>query len=227
MQQNSYVTYYRVSTDRQGRSGLGLDAQRKAILEHLHCVSGDLLREYTEVESGRRKDRPQLLAALELCRRSKSVLLIAKLDRLARNVAFVSALLESRVKFIAVDMPEADVTFLQMAAVFGEWEARKISERTKAALAASKMRGNALGWSIPSRKPEQRMASMRGASANKELAARFATNIAPIIRSIQEAGITSLNGISAALNARGIATARGGAWHAGGVKNILIRNAKS
>lgn len=227
MQQTIQVGYYRVSTERQGRSGLGLAAQRKAVLDYLSPANGHLALEFTEVESGRRKDRPQLSAALEYCRRHKAILLIAKLDRLARNVAFVSALIESRVKFVAVDMPEADVTFLQMAAVFGEWEARKISERTKAALMAAKAKGTTLGWAIPSRRVEQKIASERGAVANAEAAQRFATNILPIIGSIQQAGITSLLGIASALNARGVATARGGRWHAGSVKNVMSRRERS
>ena len=107
-----------------------------------------MVGEFTEVESGRKSTRPQLKAALDLCRKQKATLVIAKLDRLARNVAFVSSLLESHAKFVAVDMPEADVTFLQMAAVFGEWEARRISERTTAALAAVRARGKPLGWAI-------------------------------------------------------------------------------
>jgi DNA invertase Pin-like site-specific DNA recombinase len=148
---------------------------------------------------------------------------IAKLDRLARNVAFVSALLESNVRFVAVDMPEADVTFLQMAAVFGEWEARKISERTKSALAAAKARGRALGWSKPSRRSEQRAAASRGAASNKSRAIQFATNVVPIIESVQKAGVNSLAGIAEALNARGVATSRGGTWHPTTVKNVMAK----
>lgn len=216
------VSYYRVSTERQGRSGLGLEAQRTAVTEYLKGRAGQLIGEFTEVESGRKRDRPQLNAALDLCRRQKAVLVIAKLDRLARNVAFVSALLESGVRFVAVDMPEADITFLQMAAVFGEWEARKISERTKAALGAAKARGRSLGWAIDTRRADQQAAAARGAAANHGAAVAFAGNVCPIIESIQRAGVRTLSGIAAALNARAIRTARGGEWYATTVRNVLM-----
>jgi DNA invertase Pin-like site-specific DNA recombinase len=217
----TFYSYIRVSTEKQGRSGLGLEAQQKAVAGYLNTGDCQLLGEFIEVESGRRIDRPKLKEALELCRRQKATLVIAKLDRLARNVAFVSALLESGVRFIATDMPEADVTFLQMAAVFSEWEARLISQRTKAALAAAKARGKALGWSSPSRQSEQREASKRGAASNHEGAIQFSSNILPIIRSIQNTGLKSLSGIASALNARGVSTARGGRWYAATIKNIL------
>jgi DNA invertase Pin-like site-specific DNA recombinase len=221
MPTGQFVSYHRVSTERQGRSGLGLDAQKKAVSDYLNGGSWELLGEFVEIESGRKKDRPQLKAALDMCRRQKATLVIAKLDRLARNVAFVSALLESKVRFVAVDMPEADVSFLQMAAVFAEWEARKISERTKAALAAAKARGTALGWSIASRRDEQQVAAKRGAASNHDRASRFAANALPVIENIQRAGISTLSGIAEALNARGINTARGGKWHPATVKNLM------
>jgi len=223
MPTGQFVSYHRVSTERQGRSGLGLEAQKKAVTDYLNGGSWELLGEFVEVESGRKRDRPQLKAALDMCRRQKAILVIAKLDRLARNVAFVSALLESKVRFVAVDMPEADVTFLQMAAVFGEWEARKISERTKSALAAAKARGKALGWSMPTRHDEQRIAATRGAASNSDRASRFAANILPVIESIQRAGIITLSGIADALNARGVATARGRQWYPTTVKAVLDR----
>ena len=223
MATGQFVAYFRVSTDRQGRSGLGLEAQRASVDTYLNGGNWKLLGDFTEVESGRRKDRPQLLAALELCRRQKATLVIAKLDRLARNVAFISALLESKVKFVAVDMPEADNTFLQMVAVFAEWEARKISERTKAALAAAKSRGKKLGWSMPSRRHQQRPAAQRGAKTNQARAVQFAANVLPVVDSIKRAGIVSRHGIAKALNDRGISTARGGRWYATSVRNVESR----
>ena len=140
---HAFVAYYRVSTQRQGVSGLGLEAQRKAVSDYL--AGNAPLAEFTEIESGRKKNRPQLIAALALAKKQKATLVIAKMDRLARNVSFIANLIETNVKFVAVDMPEADRSFLQMAAVFAEWEGRKISERTKAALAAAKARGTVLG----------------------------------------------------------------------------------
>lgn len=145
MSAGGFVSYYRVSTQKQGRSGLGLEAQKKAVADYLCEGGGSLLQEFVEIESGRRKDRPQLRAALEMCRRKKATLVIAKLDRLARNVAFVATLLEGRIKFICCDMPDADSTMLQIYSAIAEREAAKISERTKAALAAAKARGKQLG----------------------------------------------------------------------------------
>ena len=138
-----FVAYYRVSTQRQGQSGLGLEAQQAAVTAFTKDQA--IIAEFTEIESGRKNNRPQLAEALALAKKHKAILVIAKLDRLARNVHFISGLLESNVQFIAADMPEADRTFLQMAAVFAEWEAKKISERTKSALQMAKARGTKLG----------------------------------------------------------------------------------
>lgn len=223
MQSSGFVSYYRVSTQKQGRSGLGLEAQKKAVADYLSGGECELLNEYVEVESGRRKDRPQLQAALDMCRRKKATLVIAKLDRLARNVAFIAALLEGRVKFICCDMPDADSTMLQIYSAIAEREAAKISERTKAALAAAKARGKRLGWSMPSRTGEQKIASERGAAANRMQAQQFASNVLPIVDSVRAAGISSLAAIADALNARGIATARGGRWHAATVGRLIER----
>jgi DNA invertase Pin-like site-specific DNA recombinase len=221
MDRVEFAAYYRVSTERQGRSGLGLEAQRNAVQQFLIGSQGKLVAEYTEIETGRRRDRPQLQLALDLCAKRRVCLVIAKLDRLARNVAFVSSLLESRIRFVATDMPEADVSFLQMAAVFGEWEARRISERTKAALAAAKVRGATLGWASPSRHGEQQDASKRGIAAIRDSAARFAANTLPVVESIQRSGVTTLSGVADALNARGVRTSRGGRWHPTTVRNLM------
>jgi len=215
------ISYYRVSTQKQGRSGLGLEAQRRAVSEYLNGGEWELLREFVEVESGCRKDRPQLKAALDMCRRKKATLVIAKLDRLARNVAFVATLLEGRIKFVCCDMPEADSTMLQIYSAIAEREAAKISERTKAALSAAKARGTLLGWSIPSRIGEQKIAARRGAAANRNQAEQFANNVLPVIKSIRAVGVKSLAEIATALNARGIATARGGQWHPATVRRLI------
>jgi DNA invertase Pin-like site-specific DNA recombinase len=142
---NKFVAYYRVSTIRQGLSGLGLDAQREAVNYYLIVNNGTLLDQITEVESGKKAQRPELHKAIELCRKSGATLLIAKVDRLARNVAFIANLLESGVRFIAIDMPNADRFMLHVYAAMAEEEGRRISERTRAALASAKARGVKLG----------------------------------------------------------------------------------
>ena len=211
----SFVAYYRVSTDRQGQSGLGLEAQRAAVEAF---AKGEVIAEFTEVESGRKSDRAQLAAALAAAKKAKATLVIAKLDRLARNVHFVSGLLESGVPFVCADSPEADRTWLQMSAVFAEWEARKISERTKAALVAAKARGVRLGSPTPA------AGSKAGNEAIQARAQAFAQRVLPIINSIKSQGMTSLREIAAELPARGVQTARGGSqWHASQVGNLLAR----
>jgi DNA invertase Pin-like site-specific DNA recombinase len=141
----NFVAYYRVSTERQGRSGLGLEAQQKAVRDHLNGGNWGIVAEFTEVESGKRSDRPQLAAALAACRLRGAKLIIAKLDRLARNVHFVSGLMESGVDFVAADFPQANRLTVHILAAVAEHEAKMISERTKVALAAAKRRGVKLG----------------------------------------------------------------------------------
>ena len=137
MTQGKFVAYYRVSTDRQGRSGLGLEAQQRAVSEYLHGGPWELVGEYTEVESGKRSDRPELAAALAACKKRKATLIIAKLDRLARNVHVISGLLESAVEFVAVDFPQANRLTIHILAAVAEHERDMISQRTKAALASN------------------------------------------------------------------------------------------
>src|SRR5262245_12543942 len=142
---NKFVGYYRVSTDRQGRSGLGLDAQRDAVQRHLASHAGELVGEFCEVESGKRSDRPQLAAAIAAAKKAKAILIIAKLDRLARNVHFISGMMESGVDFVAADNPHANKLMMHLLAAFAEHEREQISQRTKDALAAAKARGIRLG----------------------------------------------------------------------------------
>jgi DNA invertase Pin-like site-specific DNA recombinase len=215
MSDEKFVAYYRVSTKRQGQSGLGLEAQSKAVADYL--ADRELVAEYTEIESGKRSDRPQLAEALTVCRRQRATLVIAKLDRLARNVAFVANLMESSVEFRCCDMPEANRTMLQLWAVMAEWERDQISRRTKEALAAAKARGVRLGSPAPER------GSAIGAASTKAKAEGHAANVLPIIDSIKATGISSLRDIAAALNARGVKAARGGEWYAATVGRIIER----
>jgi DNA invertase Pin-like site-specific DNA recombinase len=145
MKQRRFVSYMRVSTSEQGESGLGLEAQRQAVADYLAAESCDLIAEFIEIESGSRKDRPQLLAAIEICKGEKASLVIAKLDRLGRNVAFISTLMESGISFVAADNPHANKLMVHMLAAFAEHERDQIRARTKAALAAAKARGVVLG----------------------------------------------------------------------------------
>ena len=217
-----YIAYVRVSTDKQGQSGLGLEAQQDAVKRHVQH-KGHIVREYVEVESGTLTTRPQLQAALLDAKRLGAVLLIAKLDRLARNVHFISGLLRAGVEVEAADMPQANRFMLHVMAAVAEHESEAISARTKAALAAAKMRGVKLGWAIPSRKEEQKLASYKGGLSTAQRADRHAVNVFPIIKEISAGGDQSLRAIAAQLNARGVATDRGGKWYACTVRAILQR----
>jgi DNA invertase Pin-like site-specific DNA recombinase len=213
-----WVSYLRVSTDRQGESGLGLEAQRKAVADYLNGGQWTLAAEFVEVESGKRSDnRPELTGALAACRKLKAKLVIAKLDRLSRNVAFIAALMDSGVEFKACDNPHATRLTLHILAAVAEHERLMISQRTKAALAAAKARGKKLGG------PKLAIATKLGNQANAAAADRFAANVAPVIRQIRATGARSLRAVAAALTARGIATARGGEWNAAQVANVLKR----
>ncbi|ETW98541.1 recombinase family protein [Candidatus Entotheonella palauensis] len=216
METTDCIAYYRVSTDRQGRSGLGLEAQQQAVRDFL-AGREELIESFTEIESGRKNDRPQLTAALDACRRHKATLVIAKLDRLARNVYFISGLMESGVEFVAVDMPEANRLTIHILAAVAEHEREMISQRTKVALKAAKARGVKLGSPEPSRGAAIRTQVLQ------EKADRFAANMLPIIHDLQAQGITGYRAIARALNARGIKTANGRQWYATTVKNLLQR----
>jgi DNA invertase Pin-like site-specific DNA recombinase len=216
-----FVAYYRVSTQRQGRSGLGLEAQQTAVRDYLNGGDWRLVAEVTEVESGKRSDRPKLAEALKLCRLHGATLIIAKLDRLARNVAFISNLMESGVEFHAVDFPQANRLTVHILAAVAEHEAKVISERTKAALAAAKRRGVKLGGYRGTTISK----AMRKASAEAVVkrADDRAADLMPMIAELQATGATSLRAIAADLNERGIPTARGGKWSAVQVQRVLDR----
>ena len=213
-----WVSYLRVSTDRQGESGLGLEAQRKAVADYLNGGKWTLAAEFVEIESGKRSDnRPQLAAALAACKKQRAKLVVAKLDRLSRNMAFIATMMDSGVEFVAVDNPHATRLTLHILAAVAENERMMISQRTKAALAAAKANGRKLGG------PKLAVATKLGNKANAAAADRFAANVVPIIREIKATGATSLRAVAAALTARGIATARGGEWNAAQVANVLKR----
>ena len=209
--ENPAVSYLDVSTDRQGQSGLGLDAQRTAITAF---VAGRLvLGEFIEVESERKDDRHQLAAALALCRQCRAVLVIAKLDRLARSVAFISNLMASGVEFTAADMPQANRLTVHIMAAVAEHEREMIAQRTKAALAAAKARRTRLG------NPRPDMAAARAVASGN--ATQFRAAIRPQIETLHAEG-WSLRQIAAELNARGISSARNRSWHAASVRGILL-----
>jgi DNA invertase Pin-like site-specific DNA recombinase len=225
MAQGKFIAYYRVSTDRQGRSGLGLEAQQEAVRNYLNGGSWSLVAEVVEVESGKRNDRPKLAEALRLCRLHGATLVIAKLDRLARNVNFVSNLMESGVDFVAVDFPQANRLTVHILAAVAEHEAEAISSRTKAALQAAKARGVKLGGNrgnLPAVAKEGARASV---AARVEAAERRAADLVPVLRELQADGATSLRKIAHALNARKIEAPRGGEWSAVQVKRVLERAA--
>ena len=207
-----YIAYYRVSTSRQGASSLGLEAQREAVRRFIG-ERGQLLAEFTEIESGRRhKNRPQLMAALDEVRKRRAVLVIAKLDRLARNVAFIANLMESSADFVAVDMPEANRLTLHMLAAVAEHERKAISTRTKDALAAAKERGTRLGNTRP-------LEALERANAAKNYP-KPAPEVQRLMGQFQAQG-KGLREIARELNRLAIRTPRGSQWYAKTVKDQL------
>jgi DNA invertase Pin-like site-specific DNA recombinase len=220
-----FVAYYRVSTDQQGRSGLGLEAQRETVRGFLDGGRWKLCGEFVEVESGRRSERPELDKALTHCRVMGATLIVANVSRLTRSVAFLSRLLEGNVEVRFCDLPQIEGPtgkfMLQQMAAVAELEAGLISDRTKKALAAAKARGVKLG--SPANLRGQAMGGARGRVSISRMAARRAADLAPVIASVQAAGAMSLREIAGGLNARGIKTARGGEWSAVQVKRVLER----
>jgi DNA invertase Pin-like site-specific DNA recombinase len=210
-----FVSYIRVSTQKQGQSGLGLAAQQEAVARHLG--TNVPLAEFVEVESGKRStNRPQLMAALDMCKRKKATLLIAKLDRLARNVHFISGLMESGVDFIAVDMPTANRLTVHIMAAFAEHEAAMISARTKAALAAAKAQGTVLGnprWQEGIAKARQ-----------VKNPAKLATAVVEMMKQHQAEGLT-LRAIADKMNGLGVRTPSGCIWYAGTVRKAMMNDA--
>jgi DNA invertase Pin-like site-specific DNA recombinase len=217
------IAYYRVSTARQGRSGLGIEAQRAAVARFAEAEGYALIAELTEVETGKGADalerRPQLAAALAAGKAGKCPVIVAKLDRLSRDVAFIAGLMAQRVPFIVAELgADADPFMLHLYAALAEKERRLISERTRSALAQRKAQGARLG-----NRSNPAAAAAMGRKVQVEEAAAFAANVLPIIESLRASGVRDLRGLASALNNRGVRTARGGRWHVSNVKNLVDR----
>lgn len=215
MANGKFISYLRVSTARQGASGLGLEAQREAVSRYLNGGKWQLVHEVVEVESGKRNDRPAIAEALRLCRLHKATLVIAKLDRLARNVHFISSLMESGVDFIACDFPEANRLTVHILAAVAEHEAAMISARTKASLEAAKARGMALGGQRGSLERMRGMAAKGtrvSAAVRQQLAAKRRDDLLPVIENLRANGAISFRAIADGLNEAGLTTARGRRW---------------
>jgi DNA invertase Pin-like site-specific DNA recombinase len=216
------ITHVRVSTSQQGRSGLGIEAQRSVLTQFANAEDFEVVREFVEVETGKGSDamdrRPQLKAALAAARKLRCHVAVAKLDRLSRDVHFISGLMAHKVPFLVAELgPDVDPFVLHLFAALAEKERALISTRTRQALSAAKARGVTLG------NPKLHVARKNAMNAVKTEADRYAANVIPIIREAQKAGARTLREIADALNARGIATARGGQWYAQSVANVLAR----
>ena len=220
MNNQHFVTYYRVSTQKQGASGLGLDAQRNSVANYLLGSPKTVLAEFVEIETGKGSNaldrRPQLRLALEICKKHGATLLLAKIDRLARNVHFVSGLIETGVDFIAADMPNANKVMIQMHAVMSEWERDQISERTKAALASAKARGVVLGATGPAN-------LKRNIKERQEAAKRFKERLKPVLDGFIAQDL-SRRAIVDKLNDLNIKAPMGGSWSLGQVQRLIAQN---
>src|SRR5229473_1884591 len=217
------VAYYRVSTRQQQRSGLGIEAQRATVTRFAETENLRIIAEYVEAETGKGADaldrRPQLAAALAAARNAKGCVLVSKLDRLSRDVAFVAGLMAQRVPFIVAELGrDADPFMLHLYAALAEKERRLISDRTRGALAAMKAAGARLG------NPRNLVqAGSLGRAALVRTADEFASGLIPVIQSIRATGALTLASMAAELNGRGIRSARGGKWHRSSVANLLDR----
>lgn len=221
----NFVAYYRVSTARQGNSGLGLDAQREAVRTFLNGDAEALVMEFVEVESGRTADRPELARALAQCRLTGAALVVANVSRLTRSVAFLARLLEAGVEVRFCDLPQIEGPtgrfMLQQMAAVAELEAGMIGDRTRKALAAAKARGQRLG--NPGNLQNQDLGRRNGQASRTRAAMARAQDLTPVIAEIRASGATSLRQIAAELDARGIRTARGHTWSAVQVQRVLAR----
>lgn len=228
MKTGKYVAYYRVSTKRQGRSGLGLEAQERAVRDYLNGGDWQLVASFTETESGKRNDRPELEKALSAARLYGATLVVAKLDRLSRKAAFILNMIdESGVEFEVVDLPGADRMTITIYAAMAEREGDMISKRTKEALASVAARGVRLGNPANLTDSARAVGSLRGGAAMRASAAQLARDLAPQLREMQECGVVSLRALAAALNMKGMPAPRGGQWTAASVRLVLQRLARS
>ncbi|WP_267428587.1 recombinase family protein [Methylobacterium sp. GC_Met_2] len=216
-----FISYLRVSTERQGRSGLGLEAQRRAVADFLSGGSWRHVAELVEVESGSRDNRPRLSEAMALCRLHGATLVIAKLDRLSRDAAFLLNLQKAGVRFVAADMPEANELVVGIMAVVAQAERKMISTRTKAALAAAKARGVQLGK--PENLSNREAGQVRSRVRQTQRSEERARDLVPVIATLRAEGAVSLRQIAAALNTRGIPAARGGVWSAAQIQRVLAK----
>jgi DNA invertase Pin-like site-specific DNA recombinase len=216
-----YVAYYRVSTQKQGKSGLGLDAQRKMVSDFIAGNGGELVSEFTEVESGKINTRPELLAAMKQADLVGGKLLVGKLDRLSRDLHFITSLQKSRVDFVVCDLPGCDSFTINIYGALAQREREMISARTKAGLQAAKARGQKLGTNnLP---PElQQVASAKGVTVIKQNADTFASKVITVIEGMLSQG-KSLRAIARELNSLGVLTSRGKEWTATAVKNVIER----
>lgn len=217
MNRKRYIGYFRVSRDSQGLEGYGMSSQKEVVRRFVDGQNGALEMEFSEVESGRKTDgeRPQLAAALAFAKQVKGTVVIAKLDRLARNAEFLLRLQNSGVDFVCCDCPNADRFTVGILALVAQRERELIAERTKLGLAAAKAKGVILG--TPN--PEKAVAAM--VAANKEARIEFSTKVRPVVDEIRSAGVKTLQGIADCLNRRGISTRNGKSWHPSSVRNVL------
>jgi DNA invertase Pin-like site-specific DNA recombinase len=213
-----FVSYLRVSTDKQGASGLGMEAQQAAVAQYVATCRGEMIAEYVEVESGTHDHRPRLAEALAHAKRTGATLLIAKLDRLARSVHFISGMMKTGVPFVAIDMPHASAFELHIRASVAEEEARMISTRTKAALAVAKARGVKLGGWRGGPAPDSRL----GVAARQRAARDHAQRLADIVEPMRQAGAT-LQAIADRLSTDGVQASHGGGWTATAVRRVLAK----
>lgn len=218
-----YVAYYRVSTVKQGQSGLGEEAQEAAVQEYVRRQRGDLFAEFREVESGKRNDRPELAKALKHCKRTNSTLIIAKLDRLARNVHFISGLMESKVDFVAVDFPEANRLTVHILAAVAEHEREMISTRTKVALAAAKARGTKLGGPLGAKPLEGKSGWRKSVKVRQVQADTWAAEQADMLENEAVMAAKSARQKATALNSLGFKTRLNKQWTAQTVINLMRR----